>query len=418
MDGTTNGNGTEAERKAGRNSEINLKENAETEPNTEPKTGSGIEKFSQLGISNSIEEKLKEIGIERPTAVQAKAIPALLEGKSALFQSETGTGKTLAYLLPIFERKSKAIVLSPTVELSSQIKAQAQKIGMRAALLTGGAPIRRQIESLKEKPETAVGSPARILELSRLKKLRIGEYKVLVLDEADRLFSRELREETEEILESVCKASPEAQVIACSATLSKAAEKAIESAKKGAKVEKILLPLEDVLRKRIDHVAVLAERREKIDTLRKILAAEKPGKALVFTSRLDQVANIVSRLKYKNVEVEGLHAKTDKTLRKSIIDRFRGGKLKILVTSDLASRGLDIPDVTHIIQMDLPQSEDFFVHRAGRTARAGKTGVNIVIGDAYEMERFAALEKKLKIFVTPKAMFRGKLEKIGEIAEE
>ena len=368
-----------------------------------------IESFGEIGIEDGLAEKLREAGITKPTAVQAQAIPKILEGKSILFQSETGTGKTMAYLLPAVQRKGNTIVISPTIELSSQIKSQAQLLGTKAGLFVGGAPIKRQIESLKEKPEIVIGGPARILELYHLKKLKLGEYGTIVLDEVDRLLSPELRDETVAIVESLNAIKKDSILVACSATISKSTEKILRDAKNGTEIETVFLPPEDVLRKRISHIAVFAEQREKIDTLRKILAAEKPEKALIFTSKIDQVANIVVKLKYKNVEVEGLHAKTDKVTRKSIIDKFRSGKLKALVTSDLASRGLDIPNITHIIQMDLPSNDDFFIHRAGRTARAGKTGINIVIGDEYEMRKFSALEKKLKIFVTPKMLFKGKL---------
>ena len=210
-------------------------------------------------------------------------------------------------------------------------------------------------------------------------------------------------------MEALVSANSSAQIIACSATISKQTERIIGESAGGTDFVTLRLPMEDVLRKRITHIALFAERRDKIETLRKLLIAEKPAKALVFTSKLDQVANIVAKLKYRNVEVEGLHAKTDKVVRKSIIDKFRSGKLKVLVTSDLTSRGLDIPEISHIIQMDLPSNDDFFIHRAGRTARAGKTGLNIVIGDAYEMRKYASLEKRLGIFVTPKMLYKGKL---------
>jgi len=365
--------------------------------------------FAELEVNSEIIEKLNANEIITPSAVQAQAIPELSQGKSILFQSETGTGKTLAYLLPITKRNVKAIVLAPTIELASQIKTQAQMLGLKSGLLVGGAPIKRQIETLKEKPQIIIGGPARILELYHLKKLKLNEFGVIVLDEVDRLLAPELRDETVAIIESLNSVNKDSQLIACSATITKSTEKILQNAKKGTEISTLFLPPEDVLRKRITHLAVFADRREKIDTLRKILIAEKPQKVLIFTSKIDQVANIVAKLKYKNVECEGLHAKTDKVLRKSIIDKFRSGKLKALITSDLASRGLDIPNITHIIQMDFPSNDDFFIHRAGRTARAGKTGINIVIGDEYEMRKYSFLEKKLKIVVNPRMLYKGKL---------
>ncbi|MCF0241327.1 MAG: C-terminal helicase domain-containing protein, partial [Treponema sp.] len=193
------------------------------------------------------------------------------------------------------------------------------------------------------------------------------------------------------------------QVIACSATINAQVSKFFNNA------ESIIMPEEDVLKKMITHWAIYAEYRDKIDVLRKFLSAETPGKALVFTSRSDQVENIYQKLRFKKVDCMALHAKADKQIRKAAIDKFRSGKCRILITSDLSARGLDIANVTHVIQMDLPHDEDFFIHRSGRTARAGKTGINVVIGDEYEMRKYAELEKKLKITVYPKELLNGKV---------
>jgi ATP-dependent rRNA helicase RRP3 len=200
------------------------------------------------------------------------------------------------------------------------------------------------------------------------------------------------------------------QVIACSATISKPAKIFFADA------QNVVMPAEDILKKRITHWAIYAESRDKIETLRKFLAAENPKKSLIFTSRADQAENIYNKLTYKKIECLCLHAKSEKLERKAAIDRFRSGKCEILITSDLAARGLDIPNITHIIQMDLPDDEDFFVHRSGRTARAGKTGINVVIGDRYEMQHFAALEKKLGIVVYPKEIRNKKI--VAPLAEE
>lgn len=386
--------------------------------------------FSELKISEKYIENLKSHEITEPTAVQSQAIPEILEGKSLLFQSETGTGKTLAYLLPLLERiekqenprrEARIVIIAPTIELASQIKSQVQMTtDSKAALLVGGAPIKRQIELLKEKPLIVIGGPARLLELFHLKKLKLDGVQAVVLDEADRLISPEIRDDTLDLINAMKK---DVQLIAASATITGSTQKILQETrvkKNGATesdIETLFLPPEDVLRKRITHYALFAETRDKIDTLRKYLVAEKPAKALVFTSKLDQVANIVAKLRYKNIDCFGLTAKMDKTDRKSTIDRFRSGKIKLLVTSDLASRGLDIPNITHIIQMDLPSDEDFFVHRAGRTARAGKTGINMVIGDAYEMRKYAALEKKLKLVVYPRILYKGKLADPNEIQQ-
>lgn len=378
-----------------------------------------MNKFLELKVDESIVSKLEEIGITEPTEVQKKIIPLISEGKNIMFQSETGTGKTFAYLLPLLSRlnstenrMARLMIASPTYELASQIKVQVQKIsGIKCALLIGGAPISRQIELLKEKPEIVIGGPARLLELIHLKKLKADGIETLVLDEADRLLSPELRDSTKGLMERLPKS---VQLIGNSATVSKYTREILQKARNGILNDEkenailfVALPMENVLRKQISHWAIFSERRDKIDTLRSFINAEKPKKLLVFTSKSDQIENIASKLRFKKIDCETLCGKTNKVDRKSAIDRFRSGKIKILITTDLASRGLDIEGITHVVQMDLPEKEDFFIHRAGRTARAGATGINCVIGDAWEMENYARLEKKLKITVFPKMLYKG-----------
>ena len=406
-------------------------------------------------LSDSINQKLAALGIREPTAVQNEIIPRILEKKKVIFQSETGTGKTFAYLLPLIQMymdasddgvkaddcnaasgagavtkiadgvkkvdckspsgegaaKStadcvKIIIAAPTFELASQINQAAKQItDKKTALFIGGAPIKRQIETLKEKPFLVIGTPARLVELIRLKKLKLNDLKAIVFDETDRLVRKELFEESDALRLLVPK---ESQVIACTATLNRQTKIFF------AGIENVVLPAEDVLRKRISHWAIYAESRDKIETLRKFIAASNYEKILIFTSRADQVENIYSKLRFKKIDCMALHAKADKQLRKAAIDKFRSGKCKILITSDLAARGLDIANISHVVQMDLPEDEDFFIHRSGRTARAGKSGINVVIGDEYEMRKYAALEKKLGIVVYPKEIYNGKIVAPGE----
>lgn len=384
-----------------------------------------IQNFEELGINSELIEALNNLNISRPSLIQQKAIPEILQKKNIIFESETGTGKTFAYLLPLIQNlkqdspkqilttENKIIILAPTYELASQIKSTISKItSLKASLFIGGTPIKRQIEMLKEKPQFLIGNPSRILELIHLKKIKTSNVKALVLDEIDRLLSVEISDETKKIISNIpC----DAQLIACSATLNQNSKNILNSL--FANIQEIILPKEDILSKQITHYAIYAESRDKISTLKSFLLAENPAKALIFTSRADQVENIANKLQYKKIDCLALHAKTDKKARKAAIDKFRNGKCRFLVTSDLASRGLDIQDVTHIIQMDLPSNDDFFVHRAGRTARAGKSGINLVIGDEYEMRKYAALEKKLNLIVYPKMLYKGKLVNPNDIQD-
>ena len=265
------------------------------------------------------QEKLLGLGIKDPTPVQNEIIPRILAGENVLFQSETGTGKTFAYLLPLIEKlegladaqRVRIIVVAPTFELASQINSACKSItSHKCALLIGGAPIKRQIEVLKEKPEIIIGTAARLVELIRLKKLKIDGIQAIVFDETDRLVKKEAIEDTSALRESMPCGT---QIIACTATINKQTKIFFADAKD------VVMPPEDVLRKRITHWAIYAENRDKIETLRRFLNAEKPGKALIFifTSRADQVENIYNKLTYKKVECSCLHAKTDKQKRKN-----------------------------------------------------------------------------------------------------
>lgn len=390
--------------------------------------------FIDLKVRKSLNDALAKKEITSPTDVQTQIIPAVLEGKNIIFSSETGTGKTYAFLLPLMtkllnERENqiaekiqptpqpRILVVAPTHELASQIKQEAdflakaegdeadERLKLKTMLCIGGASITRQIDALKAKPQIIAGGPARLLELIHLKKLKTQQVFAVVLDEVDRLLSPELRDITVDLIKAI---DSSFQLIACSATIKQSQLKILEDAS-GKKLENVMMPKEDVLKRNISHYALHAERRDKIDTLRSLIVAEKPERVLVFSAETGQIANIVEKLRYKKIDCMGLHAKTDKMDRKKAIDDFRSGKCKILVTSDLAARGLDIGNITHIIQMDVPSNEDFFVHRAGRTARAGKTGINIVIGDEYELRQLAKLEKKLGIIIYPKVLYGGKL---------
>ncbi|MBQ9631073.1 MAG: DEAD/DEAH box helicase [Treponema sp.] len=394
--------------------------------------------FKMLPVE--LQENLKHLSITYPTAVQSKVIPLIQSKENILFESETGTGKTFAYMLPLLQDEynhhqcsTKAaeyvthctnqndyknssnkdvhiVICAPTLELASQIRDAIKSISsLNVALLLGGTPIKRQIELLKEKPPIVVGNVARIVELAKLKKLKLASVKAIVFDEVDRLVKKEIINETKNLLDLLPK---DVQVIACSATITKQTQNFFSTC------TFVKMPQEDVLRFRIEHWAIFSENRNKIETLRKLILAlnnseedTKSGakKILIFTSRSDQVQNICNKLNYKNIFCEGLHTKKRGQERKSCVERFRSGKTKILVTSDVASRGLDIPDIEYIIQMDFLSDSDFFIHRAGRTARANKKGVNIVIGNEAELLEYSTLEKKLKLVVYPKIVYGGQI---------
>ncbi|MDR2485860.1 MAG: DEAD/DEAH box helicase [Treponema sp.] len=372
--------------------------------------------------------RLLERNIGIPTEIQRAVIPRLLAGENVLFRSATGTGKTFAYLLPLFERLIPSIgecpgehrpgprilILAPTLELCSQIKQEADFLLKgnplggpgRIALIIGSAAMNRQIDALrKDKPGIVVGNPARLLQLARMGKLSLGRVGSLVLDEGDRLISDELASDTRELIGRV---NRNRQTAACSATMSARSRERLLPLM-GEPVVTLETEAQEILRERIRHWALFSEARRKIPALRSFLAASRAQKALVFTSRSGQVGNIVSQLQYHGVAAAGLHGDMDKKARKHAFDDFKAGRVKVLVSSDLAARGLDIPGISHVIALDVPADGEAYIHRAGRTARAGGRGIMVTIGDEEELRRFAALEKKLGIIVYPKILCQGRV---------
>ena len=389
--------------------------------------------FDALDVDPFFIKSLGARNIHEPTPIQEKVIPLLLQSKNLLFSSPTGTGKTLAYLLPLLGRivnegKPKTpvfLIAAPTYELCSQIKNEVDLLlagtEHKSTLLIGQTNLTRQIESLKkDKPIVVIGNPGRLFLLAKMGKLVLRDLRFIILDEGDRLVSRELIEETCGLLDYVNHVlSPEKKaallVAACSATFSAVSrKKLLPLLGEGALV---LDSKGNVLRDLVEHWAIFSEDRRKAETLRSFIAAASPAKksrkkafkALVFTARAADLGNIVSRLQLSGIGVTGLMGDMKNTARKQALDDFRTGRVRLLVTSDLAARGLDIPDISHIIALDLGDDPDAYIHRAGRTGRAGKKGIMVTIGNENEMRRLAAMEKKLGIIVHPKELYGGKI---------
>jgi superfamily II DNA/RNA helicase len=380
--------------------------------------------FAGLGVSPFFIDRLRERNITAPVEIQRRVMPRLLGGEQVLFSSPTGTGKTFAYLIPILQKLlegsegaapgggPEALILAPTYELCSQIKQEAEFLtagagGFRISLLIGSAAMGRQIDSLrKDKPRIVVGNSGRVLQLARMGKLRLWP-RFLILDEADRLSSEELYDGTRELV-SLIRSRP--QTAACSATLpEKCRDRLIPLMGGGNTIAVEETPENEILRDKIEHWAFFCEERDKIKLLRSFLAALRPRKTLIFTGRGAQVGNIVSKLQRHGVPALGLFGDMDRKLRKQAMDDFRRGRSTALVASDLAARGLDIPDISHIVALDTGEDPDAYIHRCGRTARAGKRGVMASFGDEAELRRLSRLEKKLRIVVYPKELYGGKL---------
>ena len=383
--------------------------------------------FESLGVDPFLIARLQIQGITIPTPIQEQAIPPLFRREHALFSSPTGSGKTLAYLLPLVQAMlvpasqpqqgaswPELLICAPTFELCSQIFSVVETLledpgpfrPISRSLVIGSGNLSRQIDRLRrEKPRIIVGNPGRLALLARMGKLKLRGVAFFVLDEGDRLVADELWGETQELASYL---NPARITVSCSATLPTKSLERLRSIV-GTNPAFSASLQGDLLQNAIEHWALFSESRNKIRTLRSFLAAVKPRKTLVFASRGGDAGNVLSQLQHHGIAAGGLWGSMEKQARKQSLDDFRAGRVAVLVTTDLAARGLDIPGISHIVALDVPQEPDPYIHRAGRTARAGKRGIMVTIGDGLEMERLAKLEKKLKIVIYPKVLEYGRL---------
>ena len=359
--------------------------------------------FQELGLRPDLAAALVKMDIVMPMPIQAAAWPVLLEGKDAYLNSETGTGKTLAYLLPLFSRLDAKLdatqveILAPTHELAIQIQRQctdlAQAAGMpvRILLLIGGTSMERQIEKLKKKPHVVVGSPGRIADLIRLGKLKTQHLQSIVLDEADRL----MVEESLPAIRQIIKAAPAArQLVFVSATEQQETLDALPSlAPNLVRVQ----ARATAVNPNIEHLYLFCERRDKPAVLRSLLHALKPKSAMVFVHRNEMAEKVAADLAYHKVPVVDLHGAYHKEDRKQAMDAFRSGAVKVLIASDIGARGLDFKGVTHIINVDAPSESNAYLHRVGRTARAGARGTAVSLLTAEDERLLKRYEKELGI---------------------
>lgn len=376
--------------------------------------------FTDLQLPPELTAALAKQQIADPTAIQVAAVPVLLGGRDAYLNAETGTGKTLAYLLPIFCRldaslaATQAIIIAPTHELAIQIHRQscdlAQHAGwpIRSVLLIGGTATDRQIEKLKKKPQIVVGSPGRIGELLAKGKLKAKNVRSIVIDEADRL----LNEEALPAVLLIINAAPATrQLIYASATVEPESMTAIAT----LSPELVMLRTATAaISENIEHLYLLCEERDKPDELRKLLHALEPERAIVFTHRNDKALQIAARLAHHHIPAADLNAALDKEQRKRAMEGLRSGAVRVLIASDIAARGLDIKGVTHIFNFDVPTLAKAYLHRVGRTGRAGAKGMAVTLATEIEARVMPRYRDELGIEIHRVRMRGGRLIAGGE----
>ena len=350
--------------------------------------------FEQMNLAPRMLDVLRRMGIKAATPVQERAIPAVRAGRDVIVQAQTGTGKTLAFLVPIFEKVkvqaevAQALIVAPTRELAIQIAKVAQALGeadgVTSLVLYGGQDIERQKQKLRRHPQVIIGTPGRLLDHLRRGTIDVSKVNKVVLDEGDEMLRLGFIEDVELLLGKV---APDHQLMLFSATMP-ARVRAL-SAQYMESPETIEIQPEHVTLDSIEQVVVNLREEEKIDRLSALIHEEQPYLMLVFCHTKQRAHSTTMALAARGYLVDELHGDLTQVQRTLVLRRFREAKLQVLCATDIAARGLDIEGVTHVVSYDVPHDADTYIHRIGRTGRAGERGkaVTFVTGNQYELLR-------------------------------
>ncbi|MDR7002457.1 DEAD/DEAH box helicase [Neobacillus niacini] len=366
-----------------------------------------------------LQEAWQKSGFLVPTAIQTEAIPRVLEGKDLIAESPTGTGKTLAYLLPLLNKVDSSlpslqtVVLASSQELVMQVYQEFQKwsegSGVRGASIIGGANVKRQLEKLKKRPHVIFATPGRLYELIKQKKVKMHEVKMVVLDEGDQLLIPEHLGTVQNIVKSTM---ADRQVVLFSATMKAETEKLAAGLTKEPEVLRIKKD-EAATSGEVEHIYFLAEPRDKIKLLEKIARLEGI-KALAFINDIGEIQVFKEKLHFKDLSVGILHSDMKKLERQSTLKAFRDGKMAMLIATDIAARGLDIQGVTHVVHIDFPRDLDQYVHRSGRTGRMGASGTVISLVTEREERELKRFCRELKVPLHKRIFYKGQIAESEE----
>lgn len=381
--------------------------------------------FQELGINPNITKALSELNITTPTKIQEISIPKIKENLDVMLQSETGSGKTLAYLLPLIEkidfdkRENQFIILVPTHELALQVNDVLNKIAekssqpIKSMVIMGDVNIKRQVEKLREKPQFVIGSPGRILELIKLKKISAHAVKTIVIDECDKLLDKNNIDVVNNVIKTTLR---DRQMIMASATLT---EETLSIGNEIMKSPEVLkCSDESKINPNITHLYIACDKRDKILVLRKLMASIKPKKAIAFINKTDEIEILTSKLQFHGLKADGIHGSFMKNERRKAMTDFKAERINLLVSSDLSARGLDIDGVTHIFNIDLPEDINTYVHRSGRTARGNNKGTVISIVSPPEIAHLKSFTSNLNVDLTEKTLSYGYISDVKSVIKE
>lgn len=358
--------------------------------------------FQSLGLSDAHVQHLEELGFTEPTEIQIQAIPQLLQGRDVVGQSQTGTGKTAAYSLPLLEQISvenpavQALILAPTRELAQQVAQAIEdfKIDRKLRILTvcGGQSLERQIRSLERGIQIVVGTPGRVIDLLERRKLDFSELKWVVLDEADEMLSMGFIDDVKKIL----KQAPSERNTACfSATMPPAIKELIQNFLHDPVT--VRAAQQKAAPTKIDQQVYMIPRSwSKIQVLQPILELEEPEAAIIFVRTKKTAAELCQKLQETGQNVYEYHGNLSQIQRERLVQRFRDGSIRLVVATDIAARGLDVENMSHVINYDLPDNTETYIHRIGRTGRAGKSGKAISLVQPIDRRLLRQIERRLK----------------------
>ena len=347
-------------------------------------------KFDELNIDERILRAVEDMGFEETSPIQTQAIPAVLEGIDVIGQAQTGTGKTAAYSIPMLQKinpdvkKPQAIVLCPTRELAVQVAEEIRKLAkymsdIKVLPVYGGQEIVRQIKSLKSGVQIIVGTPGRVMDHMRRKTVKFDSVSMVILDEADEMLDMGFRDDMETILTET---PEERQTVLFSATMPKPIMEIARKFQKDAKIIKVVR--KELTVSNIDQFYYEVRPKNKTEILSRLIDIYNPKLSVVFCNTKRQVDELISELKGRGYFADGIHGDMKQQQRDRVMDDFRSGKTEILIATDVAARGIDVDGVDIVFNYDLPQDEEYYVHRIGRTGRAGASGKAISFVNQYE----------------------------------
>lgn len=354
--------------------------------------------FQEFGLEAKVLRAITEMGFEESTPIQEKAIPIALEGKDLIGQAQTGTGKTAAFAIPLIqtidpsEEKVAALIMCPTRELAIQVAEEIGKLarfkGINTLPIYGGQDIGRQIRALKKKPQVVIGTPGRLQDHINRKTLKLDDVRFVVLDEADEMLDMGFLEDIQAILSSV---PEERQTMLFSATMPPNIQRLAQQFLKNP--EHVSVVPKQVSAPLINQSYIEVHERGKFDSLCRLLDMESPELAIIFGRTKRRVDELSEALQKRGYSADGLHGDLSQNMRDAVMRKFRDGSIDVLVATDVAARGLDVSGVTHVVNFDLPQDPESYVHRIGRTGRAGKEGTAWTFVTPREIDHLHFIEK-------------------------